>query len=130
MCTLLFVFLDEVCVSVFSRNTDSVRNTLNIGGGRLTRGAGTRSLCSAHSQRADTIVGKKKKTAHLYSVACFPVAVMNMPQTRDCLELAIDMEDSRTGYMPSMWYECAERKNLKKEERKTSWCSQELFCHG
>lgn len=63
-------------------------------------------------------MGKKKKTAHLYSVAYFPVAVMNMPQTRDCLELAIDMEDSRTGYMPSMWYECAERKNLKEKKRK------------
>lgn len=67
----------------------------------MTRGAGSRLLCSAHSQCTNTIVGKKKIT-HLYGVTCFPVAVMNMPQTRDCLELSKDMEDSRTGYIQAV----------------------------
>lgn len=113
---LRFVFLDEVGVSISFRNTYSVRTVLNIGGGRLARGAGTRLPCSAHSQRVDTTVGEKE-IAHLYGVTCFPGPVMNMPQTRDCLELAIDTEDSRTGYVLFMWYECAERKNLKNKKR-------------
>lgn len=41
----------------------------------------------------------------------------NMPYNMNCLELSTDVEDSRTGYILSMWDECAEKKEFKKKER-------------